>query len=151
AQRDEMHRPIRFLTTAIVLCHLLLSARVVTSQLRPPAPAPPPAPFLSPACLAALPLLAEPQSGEQSGVTRQSIAGPTEDVAIIADDLEKDGEVYRLRGNVQINYRAFQLNADEVTLNRATGDTTANGHVRLEGGPHDEHIRADSAQYNLQD
>ena len=124
----------------------------MTSQLPPAEKKPGAPPALNVNCIAALPLFQEPQPGSsQTGVTRESLGGPAEDVTISAEHQEKEGDSYRLRGNVQINFRGYQLNADEVTLNRATGEATATGNVRLEGGPHDEHIRADSAQYNLKD
>src|SRR5947209_15640169 len=123
-----MPRP-RIVITVLVICSVLLSARIVTSQLHPPRSASPqPAAAVNVACLAALPVYSEPQSpASQTGVTRESLGGPAEDVLIVADHQEKDGEFYRLRGNVQINYRGYQLNADEVTLNRSTGDAAAKG------------------------
>ena len=105
----------RFGITAAIVCHLLLSSSVVTSQLLPP----------------------------------QSPSSRSEPVTIKAQEQEKSGDVYKLRGNAEVDYRNLVLRADEATYNDATDEVTAKGHVTLDGGPHDEHIVADHGSYNV--
>jgi LPS-assembly protein len=62
---------------------------------------------------------------------------------------EKRGDIYVLRGDVDMEYENYRLQADEVTYNDATGEATADGHVVFDGGPHDEHIAASHGIYNL--
>ena len=114
---------IRLLITAAVLCHLLLASRLVTSQLLPAPPQqqdPPPAP----------PKRSEP-------------------VRISAVHQEKDGDIYKLRENVKIDYGVFTFSADQVTYDSTSGNVQAEGHLLLEGGPNDEHIQAARGTYNL--
>jgi LPS-assembly protein len=73
----------------------------------------------------------------------------SQETTICAMQQEKIGEVYRLRGDVEIHYRNYVLRADEVTYDSDTGNATAAGHFRLDGGPNDEHIRASHGSYNL--
>jgi LPS-assembly protein len=111
----------RIFITAVCVCHLLLAPRVVTSQTPPP-----------------------------SSLTAPS-ARPAdeEEVTIRAVQQEKDGSLFKLRGEVEIHYRAYVLYADEVTYNSATGDTDLEGHVALDGGPYDEHVEASHGTYNV--
>lgn len=112
-----------FITTALV-CHLLLAARIVTSQTLPPASdssAPPAAP----------------------APKRQ------EDVTIRAVEQEKDGVVYHLRQKGEIHYRTYILRADKITYNSDTGDSELEGHVLLDGGPNHEHVEASHGTYNI--
>lgn len=118
----------RFIITAAFVCHLLLSPRLVTSQLQSTQNAAPTAP-VSMANLA-------PDSREQ-------------DVRIQAIEQEKDGNIFKLRGQAEIRYRTYTLYADEITYNSDTGDSTAEGHMVLDGGPSDEHINASHGTYNV--
>ena len=111
----------RFFITAVLVCHVLLAPRVVTSQTPPPSP------------------LLEPSAG----------SADEEEVTIRAVQQEKDGSVYRLRRDVEIHYRTYILYADEVTYNSATGDSDLEGHVVLDGGPYDEHVEASHGTYNV--
>ena len=106
----------RIFITAAWVCHLLLAARIVTSQTLPPA--------------------AMGRSEE-------------EEVTIRAVQQEKDGSVYHLRGEVEIDYRTYILHADQVTYNSDSGDGELEGHVVLDGGPYDEHIEASHGTYNI--
>ncbi len=126
-----------FITTAVV-CHLLLAPAIVTSQTLPPPqvtgsdrePAPPATPV-------------PPKSPSQ-------IAGQIEEpVTIRAVHQEKDGSVYHLRGQAEIDYRNYILRADEITYNADTGDSTEDGHVLLDGGPYDEHVESSHSIYNV--
>ena len=115
----------RILITAVLVCHLLLAPRIVTSQTPPP----------EAAVSAALP--AAPTSQIE------------EDVTIRAVQQEKDGVLYKLRGEVEVRYRTYILYADEITYNSSTGDTELEGHVVLDGGPYDEHVEASHGTYNI--
>ena len=112
----------RFLITAAVLCHLILASRLVTSQL--------------------LPVNTAPQA-----VSRQPNR-PRLPVTISAMHQEKDGAVYKLSGNVEIDYGTYTFSGDDVTYNSDTGDITAEGHLVLEGGQNNEHIEAARGKYN---
>jgi len=126
-----------FITTAIV-CHLLLAPALVTSQTLPPPqvtgsdrkPAPPSQPF----------------PPKAPGQTPGQIEEP---VTIRAVHQEKDGSVYHLRGQAEIDYRNYILRADEITYNADTGDSTEDGHVLLDGGPYDEHVESSHSIYNV--
>jgi LPS-assembly protein len=72
-----------------------------------------------------------------------------EEVTIKAREQEKQGNIYTLRGDVEIDFRTYILRADEIIYNEETGDVEANGSVVLDGGPHDEHITANRATYNV--
>ncbi|MBZ5655551.1 MAG: LPS assembly protein LptD [Acidobacteriia bacterium] len=111
----------RIFITAALACHLLLAPRVVTSQTPPP--------------------MALPAAPVQTA--------DEEEVTIKAVQQEKDGSLYKLRGEVEIHYRTYILYADEVTYNSATGDTDLEGHVVLDGGPYDEHVEASHGTYNV--
>ena len=139
----------RLLTTVVLLCHLLLLLQLVTAealggalshwplalgQTAEPVPQQPAANGQRPT--ASKPHLAEPNE-------------PGEEVTIQALQQEKVGDVYKLRGEVEIQFRQFVLRADEITYNTATGEATATGHAVFDGGPHDEHLEADHAAYNL--
>src|SRR5690349_15584320 len=132
---------IRFLITALFLCHQLPASSLVTSQL-----------------------LAENsgQTSDVSGPTSQEKAEPaaspcanqaaneeSNQSTICATSQEKDGDVYKLHGNAEIHYRDYVLRADEVTYNSDSGEATATGHVTLDGGPDDDHIKASHGTYNV--
>ncbi len=133
----------RLLTTALLLCHLLLLPQLVTSQLLGGVAA----------GQTASPNAQQPSSdSQQRSASKPHLAAanePGEEVTIEALQQEKTGDLYRLRGNVEIRFRRFVLRADEITYNTATGEITATGHVVFDGGPHDEHLEADHANYNV--
>ncbi len=116
----------QFFITAALVCHLLLAAPIVTSQTLPS----------SASSTATLPAAPSNVQGE-------------EEITIRAIAQEKDGPVYKLRGEAQIHYRNYVVHADEVTYNSDTGDTDLEGHVVLDGGPYDEHVEASHGKYNI--
>ncbi len=120
--------------TAAFLCHLLLAPGLVTSQLLP----------------ARLPAAAaqEPQD-PRSPVVEFSTRRPGEEVTIKAREQEKDGDLFKLRGDVEIEFRDILFRADEVVYDSKTGQVTATGHVVAEGGRHDERLEASRAEYNV--
>lgn len=85
-----------------------------------------------------------------SGMRAQTLAGAGEGepVTIQAKEQEKQGTVYTLRGEVEIEFKDFVLRADEVVYDAATGEMKAQGHLVFDGGAHDEHIEASHAEYN---
>ena len=131
----------RFLITALFLCHQLPASSLVTRQLLPET---------------------DPQE-TSAAQNRQESAGVSTNAAcsaqaalqdadsatICADSQEKIGNTYKLRGNAEIHYRTYVLQADELTYNSDTGEVTASGHFRIDGGPNNDHIRASHGTYNV--
>ncbi len=74
---------------------------------------------------------------------------PGEQVIIKADEQEKKGDVFTLRREVEITFRHYVLRGDEVVYDEGSGQITATGHVTFVGGPHDEHLEASRATYNV--
>ena len=74
---------------------------------------------------------------------------PSEPVTIKAQEQEKSRDLYKLRGNVEIDFRKLVLRADEAAYDASSGEITASGHLTLDGGPYDEHIVASHGQYNV--
>ncbi|MGH9649777.1 MAG: LPS-assembly protein LptD, partial [Terriglobales bacterium] len=132
-----MTRRILLITTVLAACHLLLAPQAFTNQL-PQAEAAPPAENTPAAGEGSAEASAAPASAPQG-----------EEVTIRAREQEKAGGVFHLRGQVEIRYRDFIFRADQVTYDTASGQITATGKVSFEGGPHDEHIQADRASYNV--
>jgi LPS-assembly protein len=118
----------RIFITAILLCHLLVWCPLVTSQLRAAQNNPQTQP-----------------SGPSSALSTTSRA---EEVTISALSQEKIGHIYNLRGEVHIQFREFDIHADEVTYNQSTGDISAAGHLVFDGGPDDLHMEGTRATYN---
>ena len=128
-----MFRRNRFGITAGFICHLLLAPSIVTSQLLPAAQ-----PGAAPA--GPTPTQASPSLPPSR---------PREEVIIKAREQEKSGDVYKLRGDAEVDYRKLVLRADEATYDDATDEVIASGHLTLDGGPHDEHIVASHGRYNV--
>jgi|SRR5215831_4542553 len=116
---------IRILITAAWVCHLLLAPQIVTSQTL------------------------APQNAVSAPVPVGTSGQAEEEVTIRAVSQEKDGAIYKLRGQSEIHYRNYVLYADEITYNSATGDSELEGHVVLDGGPYDEHVEASHGTYNI--
>ncbi len=146
---------VQFGITAAFFCHLLLAVPLVTSQLPPSASAPP-----GSAPSAGLHVDAASQDVSSAGTQAEessssasslpSFPPPAPDEAVIrAREQEKKGNIYTLRGDVEIDYGGRTFRADEVTYNRATGEITATGHLVFDGGPHDEHLEATHGEYNV--
>jgi LPS-assembly protein len=73
-----------------------------------------------------------------------------DEIAICAVKQEKDGPIFKLHVRSKIDYRDFTLWSDEATYNSDTGDVALDGHVVLDGGSNDEHIKASHGTYNVQ-
>jgi LPS-assembly protein len=119
-----------FIITAAMVCHLLLIPPLVTSQLPSGAPI-------------------SAKSDSQAGVPAAPSASSDDEVTIRAIQQEKDGPIFKLRGQAEVHYRAYSFYADEMTYNQQTGDASAEGHVVLDGGPNNEHVEASHATYNI--
>lgn len=70
-------------------------------------------------------------------------------VTIHALQQEKQGDSYKLQGEVEIDYKDYVLRADRITYNSASGDVVAEGHLQLNGGPDSEDISASHGVMNL--
>jgi LPS-assembly protein len=133
----------RFLITALLLCHQLPVTALVTSQLlaessdRSESTAQRTAPTKKENKLPKTACAAEAEAAQAGEAT------------ICAIQQEKIGPIYKLHGSVEIYYLNYVLRADEATYNSDTGEATASGHFRLDGGPNDDHIRASHGTYNL--
>jgi LPS-assembly protein len=132
----------RFLITALILCHQLLAAGLVTSQLRSESDPGSSAPGQA--------------DGEKTAAVEASNSCPNRAVTqlndgtlICAIQQEKQGDIYKLRGDAEIHYRNYILRADEIIYDSDSGEATASGHVTLDGGPNDDHIKASHGTYNL--
>jgi LPS-assembly protein len=123
----------RFLITAAFVCHLLLAPSIVTSQL------------LSAAEQAGT----QPSSSSPVFLPSAPSSVNAQDVTIRALQQEKDGPVFKLRGQAEVHYGTYILHADALDYNSDTGDATADGHVVLDGGPNDEHVEATHGTYNV--
>ena len=115
---------LRLLIMAAAVCHPLAAPPLVTSQLRP---------------------LSLPE--EAPGPARANRASMP--VTITAIHQEQAGPIFKLRGDVRIDYGTYTLSADEVTYNSDSRVVEGEGHLVLEGGPNDEHVEAERGQYNL--
>ncbi|HEX3820174.1 MAG TPA: LPS assembly protein LptD [Candidatus Sulfotelmatobacter sp.] len=131
----------RFLITALFLCHQLPAPAVVTSELHSNS-GPEKRFFQQQTSL---------KTSDRPTATPCSTQAAQRDefTTICADQQEKDGDLYKLRGNVEIHYRTYVLRADEVTYNSVSGEAVANGHFTIDGGPNDDHIKASHGNYNL--
>jgi len=119
-----MNPRTRLIITVLALCHLLLLTPVVTCQFPSKAKA-------------------------ETSAAGPAHLVPTEEVTIKAYKQGKDHDTYLLQKDAEITFRTYVLRADEITYNEKTGEVTAKGGVVLEGGPHDAHIEAKSADYNI--
>jgi LPS-assembly protein len=124
----------QFVITAALVCHLFLAAPLVISQ-------------------AHTSFVAAQQSGGSSDTQTvgnvQLSASQGEPVTIQSQQQEKKGDVYTLRGDVEIQFRGYILKADSITYDSSSGDISAEGHVSFDGGPHDMHVTATHGTYNI--
>ena len=130
----------RLLITALFLCHLLPAAGLVTSELRFPQEQSPTVASEGPKA---------PESNTNTACSTQAAAQDADSTTICADQQEKVGSVYKLRGNAEVHYRTYVLRADELSYDADTGEATATGHFTIDGGPNDDHIKASHGTYNV--
>ena len=86
-------------------------------------------------------------SAQQQPSVPLDLQNPDKILTIRADSQEKDKDIYRLRGHVEVTYRGMKLTADEVTYDEASGEVVGTGHV-LFIDPR-SHIAADEVHYNI--
>jgi LPS-assembly protein len=129
----------RFLITAGVLCHLLLIPPLVTSQLLP----------TESGVLRAQGSQQKTEKNETSPCARAFAEQSDDRPTICAITQEREGDLYKLHGAVEIYYDSYVLKADEATFNSDTNEAAGSGHFALDGGPNDDHIRASHGSYNF--
>jgi LPS-assembly protein len=127
-----MRSQLKLVITAAVLCHLFRGVPLVISQAHPETPG-----------------NQQSTSQEPSSGKLQVSASEGEPLTITAKEQEKQGDIYTLRGDVEIDFRGYTLRADTITYDQASGNATAEGHVSLDGGPHDVHITGTHGIYNV--
>lgn len=128
-----MRPQLQFVITVAVLCHLFRGVPLVISQAHPEAST----------AQQTAPAPGTPGSKAQLSATEG------EPLNISAREQEKQGDIYTLRGDVEIIFRGYTLRADTVIYDQVTGNANAEGHVSLDGGPHDVHITASHGVYNV--
>lgn len=112
--------------TVAVVCHVLLAPPLLTSQA--------------------------PQSPAAAGTQAPDLpaaAKLSQPITIQAKEQEKKGDVYTLRGDVEISSEGYVFRGDEVSYNAQTGEATATGHVSFHGQRLDENVTATRAEYNI--
>lgn len=132
--------------TLLALCHPQLWSQAVTEQFPP----------------AAESGLQEGGGARNSSQSRQVsipvaqvVVPPAEGIPVkIEADAQsyaktKNGVVYTLAGHVRIEYRDYVIQADRAVYNQTTSDVSAEGHLRLDGGPDDAHLMASRGKMNL--
>jgi LPS-assembly protein len=86
------------------------------------------------------------------GAAAQEISPPSPlgqtTVRLEAVEQRKEGDIYFADGKVEIQFGNFRLRADHVKYNTKTYQATATGHVLFDVDT--QHIRADSAEFNVQ-
>jgi LPS-assembly protein len=139
-----------FVITAAMLCHLLVVPPLVTSQLPPENSAE----NLQTGEL-------QTGDGQKADLEKKTVDAKSTPCArafaeeadshptICAIEQERDGDIYKLHGGVEIYYETYILKADDATFNSNTNDAAATGHFALDGGPNDDHIRASHGTYNF--
>lgn len=147
-------------TMLLAFCHVGMSAQALTKQFPPDHPgtvigqsAAQPEQSVS---LAAVPTSSSMTSlpdapGIQNQPVAQLVPAPPTGipVTIHAAEQEKQGDIYHLRGEVEIDYKDYVIRADKVIYNAATGDMEASGHLQVVGGPRSEDIAASHGTMNL--
>ena len=70
-------------------------------------------------------------------------------VVIESTTQTKSGSLFTLDGDVSITTEAYLIRADKITYDSDTGDVTAEGHLRVTGGPAQQTISASHGNFNL--
>ncbi len=128
-----MRSQLKFVITATLVCHLFPGIPLVISQALPQTGA---TQKTAPAT-------------DQARSKFNFSATEGEPVNASFNELERVGDTYTLRCNVEIGFKDYTLHADTIVYNSATGDTETTGHVALDGGPRDTHIAATHGTYNV--
>jgi LPS-assembly protein len=141
-----------------VVCHLVLGAVPVTSQALP-GPAQESAQEVRDqgatpchAILTAPPSTPGPSGakpGNHTTAQPKIAVSQEEPVDITAKECEKAGDIYTLRGAVEIKFETWVFRGDHVTYDSASGNAKVIGNATLDGGPRDMHIAASHGDYNI--
>jgi LPS-assembly protein len=131
----------RFLITALFLCHQLLVAPLVTSQLL--------AQDSEHGTSSSRKQSAQTQPASPTPCANRAVTQLNDGTIICALEEEKTGDVYKLHRDAEIHYEDYILRADEVTYDSDSGEATGSGHFTLDGGPNDDHIEASHGTYNV--
>ena len=70
-------------------------------------------------------------------------------VTIESRTQSREGDHYTLSGDVEIHYKDRIIRADRIDYDSATGELSADGHLRIEGGASNERISASRGTLNL--
>ena len=124
----------------MLVCHQVLATALVTSELRSDS---------SQEKSSAAQTAVEKVSSNSAACAARAAGQEADSATICADQQEKVGDVYKLHGNAEIYYRTYIFRADDATYDSDSGLATGTGHLRLDGGPNDDHIRASHGTYNL--
>jgi LPS-assembly protein len=151
-----MRSQLKFVITAVCLCHLFLGTPLVTSQALPD-PAASSAQQTEPQTgFCHLVLTAPPtfhkEDGKDSSAEKKQPRIPiseAEPVKVSARECEKNGDQYALHGDVEVEFGEFTFHGQTVTYDASTGEATASGGASLDGGTRDMHIAASHANYNI--
>ena len=82
------------------------------------------------------------------GAQQPATPPPSADIVeILADFQQKAGNIYLLRGNVEIRYRGVTLTAEEITYDEGKRSVEARGQVVFEKD--DDRVEASEARYDL--
>src|SRR5262249_1210905 len=86
----------------------------------------------------------------QANAKKQNLPVSEENPIIIdADECERAGNVYTLRGNIAIHFGDYDFRADTATSASPPGGVTAKGNVSLNGGRRDLHLTGREGVYNV--
>jgi LPS-assembly protein len=96
------------------------------------------------------PLAFTSQLPSHSSAAGTALELPGQEVTIKALQQEKQGDLYYLDGDVEMSFQSYVLRAQHVIYNDAAGSVEATGRVVFDGGPHDAHLTAGHATYNVQ-
>ena len=69
---------------------------------------------------------------------------------MVADEQQKEGDIYRLKGNAELEDLRRLFRADEIEWNRETGDVKAKGHVYYRSFKNNDQLWADHLEYNTE-
>ena len=86
-------------------------------------------------------------SAQQQPSVPLELGSPDKIITLRADSQEKDKNIDRFRGHVEVTYRGMKLTADEVTYDGASGEVVGTGHVLFIDRR--SHITADEVHYNI--
>jgi LPS-assembly protein len=91
----------------------------------------------------------QPKQPDAKGRASAALKYKGELIYIVADQFEQTSNTYMLHGDAQIDFRDYVLYADEITYNSDSGEATATGKVKLDGGEYNIHMEATRAEYNV--